>query len=144
MKKPLMQGIGLKRDSAIMNKKMKRLISFLLMQVCCATLMFAQTMVFKPTSATIKDQQGSYTSQQFDCPNMLVNDNNTTVDIAIAGDKMTLYPNQYNKDAYISVVQQGNTEVKAVAYRSSSSNKIYLVVMTTKYGDKSVTINFKT
>ncbi len=100
-------------------------------------------MLFKPISATINDSQGSYTSEQFDCPNMLVNDNNTTVDIAIAGDKITLYPNQYNKDTYMSVVQQGNTEVKAVAYRSSSTNKIYLVVMTTQSENKSVTINFK-
>lgn len=100
-------------------------------------------MLFKPISATINDSQGSYTSEQFDCPNMLVNDNNTTVDIAIAGDKITLYPNQYNKDTYMSVVQQGDTEVKAVAYRSSSANKIYLVVITTRKGNKTVTINFK-
>lgn len=122
---------------------MKRFIFLLLMLVCVAVSTSAQTMLFKPTSATINDNQGSYTSQQFDCPNMLVNDNNATVDIAIAGSKITLYPNQYNKDAYMSVVQQGNTEVKAVAYRSSSSNKIYLVVMTTQNGNKSVTINFK-
>lgn len=122
---------------------MKRFAFFLLIQICFTVSIFAQTMVFKPTSATINDNQGSYTSQQFDCPNMLVNDNNATVDIAIAGDKMTLYPNQYNKDAYMSVVQQGNIEVKAIAYRSSNTNKIYLVVMTTQNGDKSVTINFK-
>ena len=55
-------------------------------------------MLFKPTSATINDSQGSYTSEHFDCSNMSVTDNKTSVSIAIAGDKMTLYPNQYNKD----------------------------------------------
>lgn len=84
---------------------MKRLISFLLMQVCCATLMFAQTMVFKPTSATINDSQGSYTSEHFNCSAMFVTDNKTSVSIAIAGDKMTLYPNQYNKDTYIAIAR---------------------------------------
>ncbi len=122
---------------------MKRFAFFLLMLIGFTVSIFAQTMLFKPISATINDSQGNYTSEHFDCPNMLVNDNNTTVDIAIAGDKITLYPNQYNKDTYMSVVRQGNTEVKAVAYRSSSTNKIYLVVMTTQSENKSVTINFK-
>lgn len=124
---------------------MKKLSIFILMLFSCTTLMFAQTvtMVFKPTSATINDSQGSYTSQQFDCPNMLVNDNQTSVQIAIAGDIMNLYPTQYNKDTYINVVNHKNVEVKAVAYRSNNSNKIYLVVITTKNGNKSVVINFK-
>ena len=63
--------------------------------------------------------------------------------IAIAGDKMTLYPNQYNKDTYIAIARQGNIELKIVAYRSSNSNNIFLVTMTTKNGNQSVTINFK-
>lgn len=105
--------------------------------------MFAQSLVFKPTSATINDSQGSYTSEHFDCSNMLVTDNKASVSIAIAGDKITLYPNLYNKDTYIAVARQGNIELKIVAHRSSSSNNIFLVVMTTKNGDKSVTINFK-
>ena len=107
---------------------MKRLVLFLLLQTCCSIFMFAQSLVFKPTSATINDSQGSY---------------KTSVSIAIAGDKMTLYPNQYNKDTYIAVARQGNIELKIVAYRSSDSNNIFLVVMTTKNGNKSVTINFK-
>lgn len=77
---------------------MKRLALFLLLQTCCSILMFAQALIFKPTSATINDSQGSYTSEHFDCSVMLVTDNRTSVSIAIAGDKMTLYPNQYNKD----------------------------------------------
>ena len=113
------------------------------MQICCTTLMIAQTMLFKPTSATINDSQGSYTSEHFDCSNMLVTDNKTSVSIAIAGDKMTLYPNQYNKDTYTAIARQGNIELKIVAYRSSDSNNIFLVTMTTKNEDQSVTINFK-
>ena len=105
--------------------------------------MFAQTMIFKPTSATIKNNQGSYTTQQFDCSNIVVNDNITTVDVVVAGDKITLSPNQYNKDTYVAIAHQGSIEVKAVAYRSSSSNKIYLIILMTKNGDKSLTINFK-
>lgn len=122
---------------------MKRILLFTLMQICCTTLMIAQTMLFKPTSATINDSQGSYTSEHFDCSNMLVTDNRTSVSIAIAGDKMTLYPNQYNKDTYIAIARQGNIELKIVAYRSSNSNNIFLVTMTTKIGNQSVTINFK-
>lgn len=68
---------------------MKRILLFILMQICCTTLMIAQTMLFKPTSATINDSQGSYTSEHFDCSNMSVTDNKTSVSIAIAGDKMT-------------------------------------------------------
>lgn len=122
---------------------MKRLALFLLLQTCCSILMFAQALIFKPTSATINDSQGSYTSEHFDCSVMLVTDNRTSVSIAIAGDKMTLYPNQYNKDTYIAIVRQGNIELKIVAYRSSNSNNIFLVTMTTKNGNQSVTINFK-
>ena len=48
-----------------------------------------------------------------------------------------------NKDTYTAIAHQGSIEVKAVAYRSSSSDKIYLIILTTKNGDKSVTINFK-
>ena len=122
---------------------MKRLALFLLLQTCCSILMFAQALIFKPPSATINDSQGSYTSEHFDCSVMLVTDNRTSVSIAIAGDKMTLYPNQYNKDTYIAIARQGNIELKIVAYRSSNSNNIFLVTMTTKNGNQSVTINFK-
>ncbi|KAA4196496.1 hypothetical protein F3D20_27445 [Bacteroides ovatus] len=122
---------------------MKRLALFLLLQTCCSILMFAQALIFKPTSATINDSQGSYTSEHFDCSVILVTDNRTSVSIAIAGDKMTLYPNQYNKDTYIAIARQGNIELKIVAYRSSNSNNIFLVTMTTKNGNQSVTINFK-
>ena len=122
---------------------MKRLALFLLLQTCCSILMFAQALIFKPTSATINDSQGSYTSEHFDCSVMLVTDNRTSVSIAMAGDKMTLYPNQYNKDTYIAIARQGNIELKIVAYRSSNSNNIFLVTMTTKNGNQSVTINFK-
>lgn len=122
---------------------MKRILLFTLMQIYCTTLMIAQTMLFKPTSATINDSQGSYTSEHFDCSNMLVTDNKTSVSIAIAGDKMTLYPNQYNKDTYTAIARQGNIELKIVAYRSSNSNNIFLVTTTTKNGNQSVTINFK-
>ena len=122
---------------------MKRLALFLLLQTCCSILMFAQALIFKPTSATINDSQGSYTSEHFDRSVMLVTDNRTSVSIAIAGDKMTLYPNQYNKDTYIAIARQGNIELKIVAYRSSNSNNIFLVTMTTKNGNQSVTINFK-
>ena len=122
---------------------MKRLALFLLLQTCCSILMFAQALIFKPTSATINDSQGSYTSEHFDCSVMLVTDNRTSVSISIAGDKMTLYPNQYNKDTYIAIARQGNIELKIVAYRSSNSNNIFLVTMTTKNGNQSVTINFK-
>lgn len=121
---------------------MKRLVSVLLLQTLCIAAMFAQV-TFKPTSATINDYQGSYTSQHFDCGNMIVTDNKTSVSIAIAGDKITLYPNQYNKDTYIAIARQRNIELKIVAYRSSNSNNISLVVMTTKNRNRSVTINFK-
>lgn len=122
---------------------MNRLIIIFLSFICCINCLFAQTMVFKPTSATIKDSQGSYTSQQFDCTSMLIEDNQTSVQVAIAGDKITLYPSKYNKDTYMTVVNQGSVEVTVVAFRSSSTKKIFLVTTTTRNGNKSVTIKFK-
>lgn len=120
---------------------MKRLVSVLLLQTLCIAAMFAQV-TFKPTSATINDNQGSYTSQHFDCGNMIVTDNKNSILISLAGNRMTLYSDEYNKDTYIHIARQGNTEVKAIAFRSSKSNHIYLITITTKEKERSIQISF--
>lgn len=122
---------------------MKRIFILLLMQIACVAFISAQTAVFKPISATIKDSQGSYTSQNFNCSNMVVGDKTTSVSVSFGGNKATLYPNQYNNDTYEATLSQGTTQVKIMAYRSSSTNKIYLIVMTTRKGNESLTIKFK-
>ena len=120
---------------------MKRLVSILLLQTLCIVAMFAQVS-FKPTSATINDNQGSYTSQYFDCGNMVVTDNKNSILISLAGNRITLYPDEYNKDTYMHVTRQGNTEVKAFAFRSSNSSHIYLITITTKENERSIQISF--
>lgn len=120
---------------------MKQIIFLLILILSAFISSFGQN-VFRPIEATIYDDNGRFSSTNFDCPSMLVKDNQTSVQITIAGDKMTLYPSR-NKDVYKAFVRQKNVEIQVVAYRSTNSNKIYLVVITTKNGDKSVTINFK-
>lgn len=50
----------------------KRLFLSLLLSVI-STIAFCQT-IFRPVKATITDSQGSFTSSNFNCPNMVVYD----------------------------------------------------------------------
>lgn len=120
---------------------MKRFITLSILSFCFAFNIFSQNVTLRPTSATINDENGRFTSQSFDCPNMTVTDNKSYIDIAVGGSRFRLTP--ADSGTYTSTVSKGNTKVTAVAYRSSSSNRIYLVVMTTREGNKSLTINFK-
>ncbi|WP_455587561.1 hypothetical protein [Bacteroides sp.] len=121
---------------------MKRLLLILLLQSLYIAATFAQV-TFKPTSATIKDSQGTYTSNQFDCGNMVVTDNGNSIQISLAGDKMILYPTLNNSDTYTSTIQQGNITIKTVAFRSSNLHNIYLVTITSKKENGTITIYFK-
>ncbi len=104
----------------------------------------AQTL-FKPKSATIQDAQGSYTSQSFDCGNMVVNDYSSLIKVSVSGDTYTLNRSATNNDTYLFSQHKGNNKVELVAYRSSSSKKIYLVTLKIKWlnENRSITISFK-
>ena len=100
-------------------------------------------MIFKPVSATLTDSKGSFTSTDFNCGNLYLIDKGNSIDITIAGDKFSLYPIGYSNDTYQFQASQLNQSIKLVAYRSSSTNKIYLVVSTTIINQQKIVINFK-
>ena len=103
----------------------------------------SSVVTFKPVSATLTDSQGSFTSQNFNCGNLYLVDKGNSLDITIAGDKFSLYSIGYSNDTYQFQASQSNQSIKFVAYRSSSTNKIYLVVSTTIMNGQKVVINFK-
>ena len=103
----------------------------------------SSVVTFKPVSATLTDSQGSFTSQNFNCGNLYLVDNRTSLDITIAGDKFTLYPMTFSPDTYQFEASRSSQTIKFVAYRSSSSDKIYLVISTTIINGQKVVINFK-
>lgn len=97
---------------------------------------------FKPTKATITDSQGSFTSSNFNCPNMVVYDKGNSVQLSWGGENISLYKGS-SPDTYVASQSKSGTTMKFVAYRSSSTRQIYLVICTTKGNGKSVEINFK-
>ena len=101
------------------------------------------TVTFKPVSATLTDSEGSYTSHNFNCGNLYLVDKSNSLEITIAGDKFTLYPNVFSPDTYQFEASRSNQTIKFVGHRSSSTDKIYLVVSTTIMNEQKVVINFK-
>ncbi|MEG0949360.1 MAG: hypothetical protein RR212_00690 [Bacteroidales bacterium] len=99
--------------------------------------------VFKPVSATLEQGGESFTSTQFDCANMMVYDNKSSVTVSVAGDRMTLSQDRLNKDTYSFQASKGQTQIRVVALRSSSSGKIYIVTSTTITPREKATITFK-
>ena len=100
-----------------------------------------QTLV--PVSATIKDAQGTYTSEYFDCPNMTVWDKEGSVMISWAGDEVPLKQSVFNKDTYKQFGTVDNQSVEIVAHRNSSTRKIFMVTVKMKIQQGSVTITIK-
>ena len=99
-------------------------------------------LILKPVKATITDSQGSFTSSNFNCPNMVVYDKGSSVQLSWGGENIPLSKSS-SPDTYIASQSKSGTTMKFVAYRSSSTRKIYLVICTTKGNGKSVEINFK-
>lgn len=97
---------------------------------------------FKPIKATITDSQGSFTSSTFDCPNMIVVDKGNAIQISWGGENNSLSKSN-SPGTYVASQAKPNTTMKFVAYRSSSSGTIYLVICTTRSNGKSVDIHFK-
>lgn len=97
---------------------------------------------FKPVKATITDSQGSFTSSNFNCPNMVVYDKGSSVQLSWGGENIPLSKSS-SPDTYIASQSKSGTTMKFVAYRSSSTGRIYLVICTTKGNGKSVDIHFK-
>jgi hypothetical protein len=98
---------------------------------------------FKPFSATLTDELGSYTSDHFDSSNLYLVDNSSSLEVTVAGDKFTLFPIGYGKDTYQCEGSHNRGDVKFVAYRSSSSGKIYLVICKTTLEGKRIEIKYK-
>lgn len=121
---------------------MKQLFFFLIMNVI-PILSFAQT-TFKPVQATITDSQGRFTSQSFDCPNMIVNDKGSYVLLSWGGENIPLNKDSKSPDIYVaSQTSSSGITMKFAAYRSSATRKIYLVICTTTNGSQKVEIDFK-
>lgn len=118
----------------------KRLLIFFLLFTPFA-LSAQQTLV--PVSATIEDAQGSYTSENFDSPNMTVYDYGNSVSVVYAGDKIPLIQSAYDRDAYSQSATQGNTSVRIVAHRDSRTRKIFMVTLTTQMSQGKIKIVFK-
>lgn len=97
---------------------------------------------FRPVSSTISDSEGSFSSSDFDCPNMVVYDKGSSVQLSWGGEDIPLSKSS-SPDTYIASQSKSGTTMKFVAYRSSSTGRIYLVICTTKGNGKSIEINFK-
>lgn len=114
---------------------------FVIVQFAISVVAFCQT-TFRPVKATMTDSQGSFSSTTFDCPNMVVYDKGNMVQLSWGGENIPLYKGS-SPDTYIASQSKSGTTMKFVAYRSSSTRKIYLVICTTMSNGKSVEINFK-
>lgn len=98
--------------------------------------------VFRPVSATISDSEGTFSSSNFDTPNMTVRDNGTYVQLSWGGENIPLYQAD-SPDTYIASQSKKGITMRFVAYRSSNTREIYLVICTTKGNGQSVEINFE-
>lgn len=99
--------------------------------------------IFKPTSATINDKKGSYTSSNFNSPSITMIDNKSSITVYWGGDKVILNKSPYNEDTYSISHNQNGTIVSFMAYRSSSTDNIYLIFVEMKKGYESTKITFK-
>lgn len=119
---------------------MKRVFLIILL-LNVAIVIFCQT-TFRPVKATITDSQGSFTSSNFNCPNMVVYDKGNIIQLSWGGENIPLSKSN-SPDTYIASQSKSGVTIRFVAYRSSSTRKIYLIICTTKGDGKSVDIHFK-
>lgn len=101
------------------------------------------TRTFYPISATMNDEKGSFTSENFNCPSMTVMDNHSSILIHWNGEKIPLQNNAYDNDTYRTYQSNTQGSVEILAYRSSSTRSIYLVVVNIRMGNEKIKINFK-
>lgn len=105
-----------------------------------------ESITFRPRNANIVDLEGSHNFTSYDCPNMNVIDKKESIDISWGGDKVILHRNSYNEDTYTATGNSSRGIITVRAFRSSASEKIYLitVAMPNPTPDvKHITINFK-
>jgi len=119
---------------------MKRVFLIILL-LNVAIVIFCQT-TFRPVKATITDSQGSFTSSNFNCPNMVVYDKGNIIQLSWGGENIPLSKSN-SPDTYIASQSKSGVTIRFVAYRSSSTRKFYLIICTTKGDGKSVDIHFK-
>ena len=98
---------------------------------------------FRPVKATISDNQGTFTSTNFNCASMSVLDKGTSVILSWGGENIPLYKEEYSPDTYSTSQSKNGTTIKFVAYRSSNTRKIYLVICTTTEPSRRTDIHFK-
>lgn len=103
---------------------------------------FCQT-TFRPVKATISDNQGTFTSTNFNCASMSVSDKGTSVTLSWGGENIPLYKDKYSPDTYSTSQSKNGITMKFVAYRSSNTKKIYLVICTTIEPSRRTDIHFK-
>ena len=119
---------------------MKKLIALYL--ILLPLWAFAQQ-TFVPVSATMTDAEGSYTSKNFDAPNLQFWDNQSSITVKWGGDRLSLQKVGSANDTYSTTVSTNGMSLTVSAYRSSNSGKIYLIMVKRKSREGSVTINFK-
>ena len=101
---------------------------------------------FYPKNAAIVDSKGSYNSTSYDCPNMNVADNGSTVKVTWGGDNVVLNESHSNSDTYTATGNTSRGKITINAFRSSESGMIYLVTVAMPNPTPDVlhiTINFK-
>ena len=101
---------------------------------------------FYPKNTTIVDSGESYTFDSYDCPNMNVTDNGSSVKVAWGGTEVILKTTTSNSDTYYCEGETSKGKIAVTAYRSSRSGEIYLVTVQMPNPSPNVnfiTINFK-
>lgn len=94
---------------------MKKLIALYL--ILLPLWAFAQQ-TFVPVSATMTDAEGSYTSKNFDAPNLQFWDNQSSITVKWGGDRLSLQKVGSANDTYSTTVSANGMSLTVSAYRS--------------------------
>lgn len=103
---------------------------------------FCQT-AFRPVKATLSDNQGTFSSANFNCASMYVSDKSSSVLLSWGGENIPLTKDKQSPDTYSTSQSKNGITIKFVSYRSSNTRKIYLVICTCIYNSKRLDIHFK-
>lgn len=101
---------------------------------------------FYPQNATIVDSEGHHSFGSYDAPNMNVTDKYKFVKVSWGGNEVVLNETENNEDTYFASTETSKGKLTIIAYRSSRSEKIYLVTVQMPNPTPNVdyiTINFK-
>lgn len=113
-------------------------LTLLLICLLGLTKSFAQV-TFKPVSSTLTDNQGTYTSTNFETTAMTVTDYTNSVKILLGGSTISLSPS--GNGVYSTNATVRGIKITLTAYRENG--KSYQVITRQTQGDQSVSITFK-